>query len=431
MWIGIDDTDSKKGMCTTYIATEVIKAIQNKGFDVIGYPRLVRLNPNIPWKTRGNGAIAIQFGKGGGKIKKIGDVDGTIYSFSTKISDGEIEEIKEEVDSIISSLAEMDDPKTHPGVVFFKRKPPYFIYKKGVKEILSLREVKKVIATMDASFLSYKKGRGLIGATAAVAWHPRDKTYEVLTYRNGGERWVNEESVKEMDRECPHTFDNYDYENRHIQIMPHSPCPILYGIRGDDVEELKKAMNMVSSSKVKRWMLFETNQGTDEHLKKRKVEEVRPYESVIVKGIVWEEPRTIEGGHVIFSIKNEKEIECAAYEPTKNFRKIVQKLVRGDEVVVYGGVRKEPLTINLEKIDVCKLAKVYKKRENPLCKRCGKHMKSIGKGKGYRCEKCGKKAREEEAVIEKVEREIKEGWYEVPVVARRHLAKPLKRMGIT
>ena len=44
-------------------------------YDVIGYPRLVRLNPNIPWKTRGNGAISLQVGKEGKKKIKIGEID--------------------------------------------------------------------------------------------------------------------------------------------------------------------------------------------------------------------------------------------------------------------------------------------------------------------------------------------------------------------
>ncbi len=430
MWIGIDDTDSKKGMCTTYLATEVIKAIQKRGFNIIGYPRLVRLNPNIPWKTRGNGAIAIQCGKGNDKRIKIGEIEGNVYSFSAKGSDEEIDEIKEDVDSIVSSLAEMDSPDTHPGVVFLKKKPPYYLYKKAVTDILSLREVKKIINKMGNSFLSYKKGRGLIGATAAVAWRPRDRTYEMLTYRKG-ERWIDAESVKKMDRKCPKTFDNYDYENRHIQIMPNSPCPILYGIRGDGVEELRKAMKIVISSEIERWLLFETNQGTDAHVQRKKIEEVKPYESVIIKGAVWEEPRVIKGGHMILSVKNGKEIECAAYEPTKGFRRLIQKLVRGDVIIVYGGVRKEPMTINIEKMKVCRLAEAYKKKENPLCERCGKHMKSIGKGGGYRCRKCGEKAREKDAIMEKVKRDIKEGWYEVPVVSRRHLAKPLKRMRVT
>jgi len=51
MWVGIDDTDSLKGGCTTYVATELVDKLK---YDLIGFPRLVRLNPNIPWKTRGN-----------------------------------------------------------------------------------------------------------------------------------------------------------------------------------------------------------------------------------------------------------------------------------------------------------------------------------------------------------------------------------------
>ena len=58
--IGLDDTDTIKGGCTTYVATEIIKKTLPKiGF--LDYPRLIRLNPNIPWKTKGNAAIAISF----------------------------------------------------------------------------------------------------------------------------------------------------------------------------------------------------------------------------------------------------------------------------------------------------------------------------------------------------------------------------------
>ena len=55
--IGIDDTDSVKGGCTTWLATEIIAELPE--FDLIGPPRLVRLNPNVPWKTRGNGAVRL------------------------------------------------------------------------------------------------------------------------------------------------------------------------------------------------------------------------------------------------------------------------------------------------------------------------------------------------------------------------------------
>src|SRR6267143_1882862 len=59
--IGIDDTDSEMGGCTTYTAAVLFQELFNRGFKPSDFPWLVRLNPNIPWKTRGNGALAIHF----------------------------------------------------------------------------------------------------------------------------------------------------------------------------------------------------------------------------------------------------------------------------------------------------------------------------------------------------------------------------------
>jgi tRNA(Ile2)-agmatinylcytidine synthase len=53
-------------------------------------------------------------------------------------------------------------------------------------------------------------------------------------------------------------------------------------------------------------------------------------------------------------------------------------------------------------------------------------MKSKGTGQGYKCKKCGTKS--EKPLIKERKRNIKTGFYEVPVCARRHLSKPLKRM---
>jgi len=418
VWLGIDDTDSRKGMCTTHLAGDIIEALNENGMDIIGMPRLVRLNPNIPWKTRGNGAIAIQFGKGSGKKKEIGYVNGKIYCYEKKASDGgDAKSIMEEIDRIVRKRAMMESENTNPGLVILKKKPPYQLYKKAIRGIMEIDEVKSILNEMGALYIQYKNGRGLIGASAATAWRPYDRTYEIVTYRNGGKRWVDEQSVKEMDKRFKKTFDNYDYVNHHVQIAPNSPCPVMYGIRGDDEKELPEAMKSVVSEKIKRWLIFETNQGTDEHLQKKKIGDVKPYESVIVTGKVCNEPRTIEGGHVIFSICDGDEIECTAYEPTKNFRALVRKLRKGDKVTIYGGVRDEPRTINIEKMKIHSLAEIYEKKENPICKICGKH----------RCVKCGTTAKENDAVFEKVDRDIKTGFYEVPVVARRHLSKPLKR----
>ena len=425
MWIGIDDTDSIQGGCTTYVATEIIKKLSHQ-YDLIGFPRLVRLNPNIPWKTRGNGAISIHFGYGYGEKHEIGYIGKKIYAYSHG-KNVEAKEIVEIVDKVVKKFSYMEDENTNPAFAICSKKPPYSFYKKAVKGIVEIEEAKRI--AKNCYYKAYKNARGLIGSVAAISWRPYDRTYELLAY--GKEKHVDEESVIKMDKKCKSCFDNYDYENKYVAIKPNAPSPVLYGIRGEDAEELKKAMKVIKSSPVERWLIFETNQATDEHLQKKKIKEIKPYESVIVKGIVEKEPRIIKGGHVIFSIYDgTASIDCTAYEPTKNFRSIVKQLRKGDIVVVYGGVREKPLTINIEKIKIERLAKVYRKVENPRCPRCGKRMKSMGKNKGYRCPKCGMKVGEEYAKYEIVERKIKPGYYEVPVIARRHLAKPLKRMKI-
>ena len=59
MFIGMDDTDSPDGMCTTYLGAMLAEKLQRAGYRV-GELRLVRLNPNVVWKTRGNAAVCLE-----------------------------------------------------------------------------------------------------------------------------------------------------------------------------------------------------------------------------------------------------------------------------------------------------------------------------------------------------------------------------------
>ena len=61
MHIGLDDTDSTKGGCTTYLAALLIEELEKLHVEFTDYPSLIRLNPNVPWKTRGNGALCLRF----------------------------------------------------------------------------------------------------------------------------------------------------------------------------------------------------------------------------------------------------------------------------------------------------------------------------------------------------------------------------------
>ena len=420
-------------MCTTYLAIELIKEFDDK--DLIGNPRLVRLNPNVPWKTRGNGAISMLFGKGQGQKKQIGligkkKVEAYKWGVNLPAEESDFERIQK----IVEKFAVFEDEKTNPGIVIYDRKPMAAFYKQAAQGLVTLDGLKMLAEPTFSR--GYKNGRGLIGATAAVAWKPRDRTFELITYREpkkwGKKRKIDEASVIAMDKKYFSTFNNYDYEEKHMIIAPSSPCPVLFGIRGEIDDILPLAMNSVKSEKIDNWLTFLTNQGTDDHISDARIGTISPYTSIRTTGTVVAKPKMLEGGHLIFRIAHkEHQIDCTIYEPAKKFRFVGSQLLPGDKITVYGGVREKPFTINVEKLKIEKLATVREKVANPACPECGKRMKSIGTGQGYRCAKCGTKAKEGDAQFKFIERELKEGdWHEPTRSALRHLAKPLKRMNM-
>jgi tRNA(Ile2)-agmatinylcytidine synthase len=429
IYIGVDDTDSVKGMCTTYLATELIRAFDD--MDLLGHPRLVRLNPNVPWKTRGNGAVSLKLGKGRGKSKMIGEIGGKqVNCFQSGGNVQPTEEHLKRACDVIDDLAMFKDPDTNPGVIVTYKKPPQSLYWSAVKDVVDLK-ARLAEAKPDFS-KGYKNGRGLIGAISATAWRPKDFTYELISYR-GNKKWgkpreINESSVIRMDKKVRTTFNNYDYAEEHMTIAPASPCPILFGIRGDVEADLPKAAKIVKSEKKDRWLIFLTNQGTDDHIAKASISNLNPFTSARVRGTVKTGPSKIKGGHLIFQLSNGRSaIDCTIYEPAKSFRLVGEKLCPGDRLTVLGGVRERPFTINVEKLRVDELVEVKEKVANPLCRKCNKRMKSAGKGQGYRCS-CGEKAAENEAEFQSLKRDLVTRWYEPPVGSRRHLSKPLKRM---
>ncbi|MBS3815637.1 MAG: DUF1743 domain-containing protein [Hadesarchaea archaeon] len=418
--IGIDDTDSSEGMCTTYVGAIIIDRLEKEGIKLIDYPKLIRLNPLWKHKTRGNCAV----------------------SLTLKAEEGQIGKIKKIVLDSIEELAELEIESTNPGAVFYvgKEIPEKLgdFSRKVVQEVATIEEAEELASETQVETHKFGLGRGIIGGLAAIGHClENDFTYELIAYRLkknwGTQRKIDDDSVKKMNTETyPKTFDNLDPEAGEIHITPHTPCPILYGIRGENPESVTKAHEMVKAEEpIERTIIYKTNQGTDEHLQKTKISEAEPYQSVIIEGKVTEEPRTITGGHVIFKIQDEtSEADCAAYEPTRKFRNIVRKLEIGDKIRVYGGIRNKknlPLTINLEKIEILELAPV-KKKINPICENCGNRMKSAGKNKGYTCKKCKTSLPEKSAEIIEKPREIELGIHEVPTRARRHLAKPLIRV---
>jgi tRNA(Ile2)-agmatinylcytidine synthase len=424
MHIGLDDTDSTKGGCTTYLTAVLIEKLEEFNVQFIDYPGLIRLNPNVPWKTRGNGGLCLRF----------------TYppEFETQIKDTAMELWEEH-----SAIKEKG---TDPGIVFYKNTeiPAELraFSKKTETTIVRFKEAMALIKKLGAEAVGFNSCRGIIGALAAIGETlDGDHTYELIAYRTrenlGTKRRVDEASIFEMDKlTLPCTFNNVDAEKGRVIITPRGPDPILFGIRGETATVVKEAFGLVKPwEPVERWVIFRSNQGTDAHLKPvEMLSKIEPYCSVIAKGTVSQNPRIIPLRHVIFAIKDDSaEMDCAAYEPTGDLRKIARELIVGDIIEVYGAVHKatpsKPLTINLEKINILNLTQKTL-LENPLCPNCGKHLKSMGKNQGFRCEKCGGKfndLKKKESIVPRV---LKAGLYVTSARSQRHLTKPLRRYGL-
>ncbi|MEM2354868.1 MAG: tRNA(Ile)(2)-agmatinylcytidine synthase [Candidatus Bathyarchaeia archaeon] len=424
MHIGFDDTDSPRRGCTTYIAALLVEKLEKIGVEFTDYPNLVRLNPNVPWKTRGNGALCLRI----------------------KCNENIADKVKETVMDIVEENSDLAYKGTDPGIVFLPRaRVPREIQafaKNAITGIISMKTALKLLKRFKAEALGFKSGRGIIGGLAAVGETLRgDHTFEIIAYRTpencGTKRRIDEQSVIEMDRTtAPYTFNNLDPETGRILITPRGPDPILFGIRGETPEIVKKAFEIVKPLEpVERWVIFRTNHGTDAHLKRvKQLSRIKPYHPVIAKGVVATNPKIVPRRHVIFTIEDgSARVDCAAYAPTGALRKAASKLIVGDYVEVYGGIRpsakNHPITINLEKLHVLKLAPqvVYR---NPFCPQCGKRLKSMGAGKGFRCEKCGLRFPNLSKVAVHVKRDLKRGLYITSPRSQRHLTKPLVRYGM-
>jgi tRNA(Ile2)-agmatinylcytidine synthase len=257
-----------------------------------------------------------------------------------------------------------------------------------------------------------------------------DRTSEILVYREpkqwGTPREVDRDSLFAAEAATfPHTWDTVDVVNDVVVCVPHTPDPVLFGIRGESPSWVMVARSMVKSERPAIEQIWVTNQGTDAHLLDGTCGTLREGLSYRVRGVVASAPKTGTGGHVSFTIRDgDHSVRCMAYEPTKNFRQIVRELVPGDDVIAVGSYKKG--SVNLEKMRVVSLARPVRTRP-PVCAACNKRMTSNGRGKGWKCRRCGVHACEPE--VQEISRTLATGWYEVPPTARRHLAKPLCRGG--
>lgn len=421
--IGIDDTDSEVFGCTTHVAARIVTQLDGmRSIQFIDYPLLVRLNPNIPWKTRGNGAVSIR-----------------IRVESQQVYD----EVAGSVISIVEKLSDLNSPRSEPAIVFSNRLPQkgdvlHQFYLKVLRSMVSPVEALKIAEETGASYRFLKTSKvGVVGALAAVGAVFDDYTFELLAYRvsenYGKPRRIDRDSVILMDElASKNTFNNIDPETKRILITPHGRDPVLFGIRGETPEAVYNAFRLVKTEEeIEGWCIFKANQGTDAHFLEESVaiSQVKKYDSTRVEGSVVDK-KIIRGGHVIVTIEDGGRISCAFYSPTGGLKKAASMLEPGDKIRVYGGVKEHlgKLVVNAEKMEVLKLSGKIR-RTPPACPKCGRKCKSLGLRQGFACEECGETVEEPQTIV--MERGLTVNHpYLPPERSHRHLTKPLKRYGL-
>ena len=413
--IGIDDTDSPKGMCTTFLAYKIVKFLEKNKVQFVDYPSLIRFNPNIPWKTRGNGAVRLS------------------------IKTNNPKKIKNKITKFVVDYSETKNG-ANPGLVFYENEivtPSFHKFSElALWKLISREKAKQFILENKIDSFYLGNGQGLVGAIGAIGYKFSDHTFELLSYRKksqfGKKRIIAKDSVKNMQSVTfPETFNSYDIESDRALITPHGPDPVFYGIRGENAESVVTASKIVKANeKLDGYMVFKSNQGTSDHLKNElDVNDLRPYTSGFLVGQVCSNPIMMQGGHVFFSIRvKDKKIKCGIYKPTK-ITTIAQNLILNDKIRIGGGIRKASKNyervVNVEFLDVMKLAKDIR-ANNPSCKKCSKKMKSKGSKQGFECTKCGNRSYVKST--SEIPRKIQCKLYLPVMSAHRHLTRPYQRI---
>jgi tRNA(Ile2)-agmatinylcytidine synthase len=424
--LAFDNTDGPDGGCTTHLAFHVLLALPELA--LTGMPRLVRLNPNVPWKTRGNGAVVLPLGKPTGPQVRVGELRGhEILAFPDGQPVAASEDILQRAWAV---LEKQSQPGAMPAVALLDDQPPESTYWAAVRTFVHPDEAKAAAADLAVHRRATGDGRGLIGCLAAAAWAGPPSSFEFIAYREpakfGKERKVDPRPLMGLDLTGA-TFHTYDPEAVRLCCVPHTPDPVLIALRGRDADRLRdtclRVLPTALSEPVDGWLLWASNQASGDH--------VTPLESIAempemgtgsLVATVAAPPSTRPGGHVVLAVQDAAgtAFEAIAFEPTKSFRNHVRGLVAGDQVRLVGALTDGAL--RLEKMEVIRLAR-RERIVNPICQ-CGKSMRSKGPSTGYKCPACGsfKPRNAATAVPEKPQAEV--GWHEVPIIARRHLHRP-------
>jgi tRNA(Ile2)-agmatinylcytidine synthase len=421
--LAFDDTDSAAGGCTTHLAFHVLLALPELA--LTGMPRLVRLNPNVPWKTRGNGAVVLPLGSPQGPSTRVGELRGhEILAFPDAAPVAPSQDVLDRVWEVVHKQAR---PEAQPAVAMANEGLPALAYWQAVQTLVAPEEARAFLDAGDAVHRSHGEGRALAGCAGALAWPGPASSYEFIAYRHpsawGTPRKVEARPLLGLDA-AGTTFHTADGDR--LACTPRGPDPVLIGLRGRDPDVLMQAatrrLPWACQEPIDGWLLWATNQASGDHVVSvPSVADAPAAATIQVEARVEAMPESKRGGHVFVRLVDDSDLvfTAAAFEPTKGLRDTVRALRPGDRVTAVGAYAEG--RVNLEKLRVLETVPIQ--AGAPVCPSCGRTFKSAGKGQPLRCKHCDLEATASD--LAPLEARPAPGWREVPVLARRHLHRPL------
>lgn len=433
IYIGLDDIDTYQGGCTTHFSTYIVEKIFELKGSLVDYPKLIRLNPDTPWKTRGNGAVSLEAIISKDNLKKL------LYWIKNSLIEY-LEQIGGHTYGTQPSIIILDGNKLsaedYKILSSFSLNALYRII--SLKELNIMLQYLKMKNAVLASISPYGS-RGLIGALSAIG-NPlsTDYTYEFIIYRTIYEREKKRKihlSVFNYEIEDEFSFAHIDLENRRLLLIPHGPDPVIAGIRGSKLSSLFRIFyRLFSKLHWERWLIFVTNQGTNQHFKRLSKSKTLPYTQLIDYMKISKSSGKGRGGHIrLFAEYNNEFIHIMVYEQSGRLRDLLKKYDNPFIIGVGGGIkssRHKDTTFTLNTQILFNLNSYISDYQTvkPVCPKCFKEMESLGKDVGYRCKSC--KYHIKTDIKGKIS---KTRWHPQlafpPYRSTLHLSKPLKRYG--
>ncbi|ALU12042.1 tRNA(Ile2) 2-agmatinylcytidine synthetase [Ignicoccus islandicus DSM 13165] len=354
--VAIDGFDMPRAGCTTHVASLLILYLESRGFHLLDYPYLVRLNPSVPWKTRGNAAISFEIS---------GDPS-LIYEETVSFLKDYIREYNKKGAILVSS-----------------KRPSSKIYRMAIETVVHPDVIKE---ELNDDMLFYGNEGSLIGAAAAAATVRDLPNFELIAYRKSS-RKPRKCSFAPFYDHLVLAFYPYVHESSSSVICPRGDDPVLYGLRGRNLPLLISLARIIDAEDVHFYTAFRTNQHS---FKPSVAKDVYPYDFKTLD-IEIDSSEIIEVGRDFIVKLNGKNVMIYEESGLRKFLLYLSKSrakIKGRLSIIY-----KPHSISLAALEIEKAVAINYK--SPRCPKCGGAMVSKGSRSLLRkCKKCGYEAME-------------------------------------